>query len=37
MYLRLAFSIAAHLETEIQIVDGVLPDGDTGNRKAFLK
>jgi lipopolysaccharide transport system ATP-binding protein len=37
MYLRLAFSIAAHLEPEILIVDEVLAVGDASFQKKCLK
>jgi lipopolysaccharide transport system ATP-binding protein len=36
MYLRLAFSVAAHLEPEILIVDEVLAVGDVGFQKKCL-
>src|SRR5712691_6887150 len=36
MYLRLAFAVAAHLETEILIVDEVLAVGDAGFQKKCL-
>lgn len=36
MYLRLAFAVAAHLETEILIVDEVLAVGDTAFQKRCL-
>jgi lipopolysaccharide transport system ATP-binding protein len=36
MYLRLAFSVAAHLEPEILIVDEVLAVGDAGFQKKCL-
>jgi lipopolysaccharide transport system ATP-binding protein len=36
MYMRLAFSVAAHLETEIMIVDEVLSVGDAEFRKKCL-
>jgi lipopolysaccharide transport system ATP-binding protein len=36
MYLRLAFSVAAHLETEILIVDEVLAVGDAAFQKKCL-
>lgn len=37
MYMRLAFSIAAHLEPEILIVDEVLAVGDVGFQKKCLR
>jgi lipopolysaccharide transport system ATP-binding protein len=36
MYLRLAFAVAAHLETEILLVDEVLAVGDVGFQKKCL-
>lgn len=36
MYVRLAFAVAAHLETEILIVDEVLAVGDAGFQKKCL-
>lgn len=36
MYMRLAFSVAAHLESEILIVDEVLAVGDAGFQKKCL-
>jgi lipopolysaccharide transport system ATP-binding protein len=36
MYLRLAFAVAAHLETEILLVDEVLAVGDTSFQKKCL-
>jgi lipopolysaccharide transport system ATP-binding protein len=36
MYLRLAFSVAAHLESEILVVDEVLAVGDTSFQKKCL-
>jgi lipopolysaccharide transport system ATP-binding protein len=36
MYVRLAFAVAAHLETEIMIVDEVLAVGDTAFQKKCL-
>jgi lipopolysaccharide transport system ATP-binding protein len=36
MYLRLAFSVAAHLETEILLIDEVLAVGDVGFQKKCL-
>ena len=36
MYLRLAFAVAAHLRTEILIVDEVLAVGDVGFQKKCL-
>lgn len=36
MYLRLAFAVAAHLETEILLVDEVLAVGDTAFQKRCL-
>jgi len=36
MYMRLAFAIAAHLETEVLIVDEVLAVGDVGFQKKCL-
>ena len=36
MYMRLAFSVAAHLESEILIVDEVLAVGDTGFQKKCM-
>jgi lipopolysaccharide transport system ATP-binding protein len=36
MYMRLAFSVAAHLESEILIVDEVLAVGDSGFQKKCL-
>ncbi|KPA11377.1 sugar ABC transporter ATP-binding protein [Candidatus Magnetomorum sp. HK-1] len=36
MYLRLAFSVAAHLETEILLVDEILAVGDTAFQKKCL-
>jgi len=36
MYMRLAFSVAAHLESEILIVDEVLAVGDVGFQKKCL-
>ncbi|HMD83441.1 MAG TPA: ABC transporter ATP-binding protein [Terriglobia bacterium] len=36
MYLRLAFAVAAHLETEILLVDEVLAVGDAGFQKKCL-
>jgi lipopolysaccharide transport system ATP-binding protein len=36
MYVRLAFAVAAHLESEILIVDEVLAVGDTGFQKKCL-
>ncbi len=36
MYVRLAFAVAAHLETEILLVDEVLAVGDTGFQKKCL-
>ena len=37
MYMRLAFSIAAHLEPEVLIVDEVLAVGDVGFQKKCLR
>ena len=37
MYVRLAFSVAAHLEPEILIIDEVLAVGDTAFQKKCLK
>jgi len=37
MYMRLAFSVAAHLDSEIMIVDEVLAVGDTQFQKKCLK
>ncbi len=37
MYLRLAFSVAAHLETEILLVDEVLAVGDAAFRRKCLQ
>lgn len=36
MYMRLAFSVAAHLDSEILVVDEVLAVGDTGFQKKCL-
>lgn len=36
MYMRLAFAVAAHLESEILIVDEVLAVGDTGFQKKCM-
>jgi lipopolysaccharide transport system ATP-binding protein len=36
MYLRLAFAVAAHLETEILLVDEVLAVGDTGFQRKCM-
>jgi lipopolysaccharide transport system ATP-binding protein len=36
MYMRLAFSVAAHLESEILLVDEVLAVGDTGFQKKCM-
>lgn len=36
MYMRLAFSVAAHLDSEILIVDEVLAVGDTGFQKRCM-
>ena len=36
MYVRLAFAVAAHLETEILLVDEVLAVGDIGFQKKCL-
>lgn len=36
MYMRLAFAVAAHLESEILIVDEVLAVGDTGFQKKCI-
>lgn len=36
MYVRLAFSVAAHLDTEILLVDEVLAVGDTGFQRKCL-
>lgn len=36
MYVRLAFAVAAHLESEIMVVDEVLAVGDTGFQKKCL-
>lgn len=36
MYMRLAFSVAAHLDPEIMVVDEVLAVGDTGFQKKCL-
>jgi lipopolysaccharide transport system ATP-binding protein len=32
MYVRLAFAVAAHLETEILVIDEVLAVGDAASR-----
>ena len=37
MYMRLAFSVAAHLDSEILIVDEVLAVGDTGFQKRCME
>ena len=37
MFVRLAFAVAAHLETEIIIIDEVLSVGDTGFQKKCLQ
>src|SRR5688572_30940625 len=36
MYVRLAFAVAAHLETEIMVVDEVLAVGDVGFQQKCL-